>query len=89
MFKNDLDKNVVIFGGAGYIGCRAVQMFLENGYNVRVFDNFLFGREGIDTIQHENLEIIYGDIFNVKEVTEALKDAGTLVYLSDLCGKRF
>ena len=36
-------KNVLIIGGAGYIGSVLTRQLLEGGYRVRVLDSLLFG----------------------------------------------
>jgi UDP-glucose 4-epimerase len=35
--------NILVTGGAGYIGSHAVHVFLEHGHNVWVYDNLSFG----------------------------------------------
>lgn len=38
-------KNILVFGGAGYIGSHTVQHLLENDYNVVVADNLITGHK--------------------------------------------
>jgi nucleoside-diphosphate-sugar epimerase len=89
MFTQKPNSLVVIFGGAGYIGCPLTKLLLEEGYQVRIFDNFTYGREGIETIKHPNLELMEGDVGNIYQVAKSLKNAVTVVYLADMSGKRF
>jgi len=37
------DKNILVVGGAGYIGSHQVKMLSENNYNVVVYDNLSTG----------------------------------------------
>jgi len=64
-------KNILVTGGAGYIGSHVVKLLCENGYQVVVFDNFSLGR-------HENIdnraEVIEGDILNTKDLQNAFSN---------------
>lgn len=52
-------KKILIVGGAGYIGSHTVRHFLDNGYEVVVADNLIYGhREAVDlraTFVHADL----------------------------------
>jgi len=59
--------NIVVIGGAGFIGCNIADYYLKNRHNVTVFDNF--SRKG--TLQNldwllkrykENLTVAQGDV---------------------------
>lgn len=42
-------KNILVMGGAGYIGSHTVRHMLDNSYQVVVADNLIYGhREAID-----------------------------------------
>lgn len=43
-------KTVLVTGGAGYIGSVFCKKLVENGYNVKIIDRFLFGNKGIKDI---------------------------------------
>lgn len=66
--KNKKTKNILITGGAGFIGSNAAVYFLKKGYKVTIFDNF--SRKGseknIKWIKNEfkgkNLKLIKGDV---------------------------
>ena len=38
-----MKKNVLITGGAGYIGTALIPILLENGYQVTVYDSLMYG----------------------------------------------
>ncbi len=83
------NENVVVFGGAGYIGCPLVEMLLEDNYNVKIFDNFCFGRESINSFKdHPNLSIIDASICDCNEVSAAVKGADAVILLAATVGHR-
>ncbi len=51
---------VLVTGGAGYIGSTLVRLLLERGHNVTVFDRLLFGREPLSNVEGR-IKIIEGD----------------------------
>ncbi|WP_316355822.1 NAD-dependent epimerase/dehydratase family protein [Candidatus Neptunichlamydia sp. REUL1] len=72
--------HVFIPGGAGYVGSLLVPALLDAGYEVTVYDLFLYGKEVFDDIKdHPKLKLIKGDIRNLKEMEAALNGRCTLV----------
>lgn len=65
--------NVLVTGGAGFIGSHLVKAVLGRGDRVRVLDNFSTGR--VENLLHANgaLEILEGDIRDLEKVGEAVK----------------
>jgi nucleoside-diphosphate-sugar epimerase len=56
---------ILITGGAGYKGIVLTTKLLEKGYNVTIFDNFMYGYEPVlHLAKQPGLEIIRGDIRN-------------------------
>ena len=51
----------LVTGGAGYIGCVAVQQLLAKGEAVRVFDKLYFGEDGLADVA-DKIELVQGDI---------------------------
>ena len=44
-----MNKTILVMGGAGYIGSHTVKHLLDNGYNVVVADNLIYGhREAVE-----------------------------------------
>lgn len=54
-------KNVLITGGAGYVGNALVPQLLDAGYNVTVYDILYFGKATLP-LDNPNLKVIEGDI---------------------------
>jgi nucleoside-diphosphate-sugar epimerase len=54
---------ILVTGGAGYIGSVLVQLLLETGYRVKCLDRFFFGKNSLEGLMlNPNLEIIKDDI---------------------------
>ncbi len=82
----DVDKHVLVVGGAGYIGSALVPQLLKDGYHVRVLGAMFFGEEPLDPVKdHPNLEILRGD-FRSGLLGRAMRDVGTVVHLAGIVG---
>ena len=69
-FKNKLNnKNILVTGGAGFIGSNLCEELISLGANVTCLDNFSTGfRENLDAIKdHPNFKLIEGDIRNLED----------------------
>ena len=66
-------KNVLITGGAGYVGNVLVPQLLESGYKVTVYDILYFGKETLP-LTHPNLKVIEGDIRDISLFKRTLKE---------------
>ena len=54
--------NILITGGAGYLGSTMVPMFLHAGHSVTVIDNFLFKQNSLAQVCHkEKFDVVNGD----------------------------
>ncbi|RAP27552.1 hypothetical protein DID74_00165 [Candidatus Marinamargulisbacteria bacterium SCGC AG-333-B06] len=77
----------LVTGGAGYIGIHLIKKLLDDGQKVRVLENFSFGKSFLPTyFKHPNLEIIEGDIANIKTVVTCLKNVKTIIALAAIVG---
>ena len=66
---------VFIPGGGGYVGSLLVPTLLDIGYEVTVYDLFLYGEDVFDIVKdHPNLKLIKGDVRNIKEIAIALNE---------------
>lgn len=73
-------KNVLVTGGAGYVGCVLVPKLLEAGHHVVVYDLMLFGSAGLPS--HPNLRVVEGDIRELPRVRAALEGIHSVIHLA-------
>jgi UDP-glucose 4-epimerase len=78
--------NVLVTGGAGFIGSHLVEHLLETGAQVRVLDNFRNGkRENLpDPARQPRLEIVEGDITDRDTCVRSMADIDTVYHLACL-----
>ena len=55
--------NILVTGGAGYVGSVLIPHLISDGHNVKCLDRFFFGAEYLSSKQFENkIELIRDDI---------------------------
>jgi len=83
-------KNILITGGAGFIGSNLALKLLSKGYNVRVLDNLSHQIHGVDpdntsplyaTIK-DKVDFILGNITTENDVKKAIKNQDTVIHLA-------
>ena len=64
-------KNILVTGGAGYVGSGLLKELLSNGYKVTCIDNLMFGGESLlDIWYNQNFTFINCDINNIKKLND-------------------
>ena len=54
-YKNTITKkNVLIIGGAGYIGSELTESLIKEKFNITIYDNFLYGSKSLDKFKQNN-----------------------------------
>ncbi|MBC8351298.1 MAG: NAD-dependent epimerase/dehydratase family protein [Planctomycetes bacterium] len=80
-------EDVLVVGGAGYIGSVLTRQLLAAGYRVRILDLQLFGTESLnDIIAHSRLQVLRGDFRNVEDVVQAMRGVDAIVHLAAIVG---
>ena len=76
-------KNVLVTGGAGYVGAVLVPQLIKKGYEVKVLDWFLYG-EDVFEIYKDNRKLIQikGDLRDKKTVMKALVGTEAVIHLA-------
>ena len=77
-----MDKNIVVTGGAGFVGSNLVRRLLQEGYRVSVFDSFIRGKQAY--LDGLDIEIIEGDIRDTDALNGALAGSDEVVHLAAL-----
>jgi len=79
--------NVLITGGAGYVGTSLIPLLLNEGHKVTVFDNLLFGADPIlPFFRNPGFHFISGDVRDLKALKDATKSADVVVHLAAIVG---
>jgi dTDP-L-rhamnose 4-epimerase len=83
-------KNVLVAGGAGFIGAHVSNELLEHGYHVRVLDSLVPQVHGAARSRPDYLnpdaELIIGDIRNTAMLSRALRGIDAVIHLVALVG---
>jgi nucleoside-diphosphate-sugar epimerase len=80
-------RQILVIGGAGYIGSALLEKLLSAGHRVRLLDLMVFGDEPISRVaNHPNLEVVKGDFRHVENVVEALHGCDSVVHLGAIVG---
>lgn len=82
--------DVLITGGAGFIGSHLAQRLTDDGWDVRVFDNlYRSGTEHIESVlDGTDVEFVRGDVQNYRAVDAAMEDVDYVVHLAAVCLNR-
>ena len=75
-------KNLLITGGAGYVGSALVPSLLEKEYNVTVYDLYLYGNVFSHLKDHPNLTQVKADIRDKNKILDAAKNIDAIIHLA-------
>lgn len=79
--------NILVTGGAGYIGSVLVPELLNQGYLVTVLDNFMFGQSSLSQCcLHENFTVVNGDCRDPDTLRPLLRDKDICIPLAAIVG---
>lgn len=76
-------RQVLVTGGAGYVGAVLVPKLLNEGYQVKVLDLYLFGEDVLDAVkEHPGLKQIKGDIRDRQLLEQSLAGCDAVIHLA-------
>ncbi|EAM48929.1 NAD-dependent epimerase/dehydratase family protein (plasmid) [Crocosphaera watsonii WH 8501] len=79
----DKIRQVLITGGAGYVGAVLVPKLLRAGYEVKVIDLYIYGDNVLDEVKHHpNLEQIKGDIRSRDLLEKIMPGCDAVIHLA-------
>lgn len=82
-----MPTNVLVTGGAGYIGSVLVPQLLRAGYAVHVLDNFRFDQTSLtDCCLDPNFRVTRGDCREERTLLRALRAADVIIPLAAIVG---
>ena len=80
-------SNILVTGGAGYIGSTLVPDLLSKKHKVTVVDNFMYDQTSLATsIRDKNFEIIFGDVRDESLMKKLVSKADIIIPLAAIVG---
>lgn len=78
--------NILVTGGAGFIGSNIVELLVQKGHKVTVYDNLSTGsRDNLQGIIHQFIE---GDILDAEKLNDACKNIEVVYHLAASVGRQ-
>lgn len=82
-----MSSNILVTGGAGYLGSVMVPELLKLGHQVTVLDAFIFGQNSLADVCHlDNFNVIKGDARDKSLLKTLTKDKDIVIPLAALVG---
>lgn len=82
-----MSYNILVTGGAGYLGSILVPALLADGHKVTVLDNLMYGQASLSHVcYHENFSIVRGDIRLEKTIVPLMQKADIIIPLAAYVG---
>jgi nucleoside-diphosphate-sugar epimerase len=82
-----MSHNILVTGGAGYLGSTMVPELLNAGHKITVVDNFMFNQNTLAHIcYHQNFSVVRGDIRVESVMRPLIKNADIVIPLAALVG---
>ena len=82
-----MKANVLVTGGAGYLGSTLVPELLNDGYAVTVVDNFMYRQDSLNHVcRNPNFNIVNGDVRLKETIKPLLSKADIIIPLAAYVG---
>ena len=76
-------QQVLVTGGAGYVGAVLVPKLLDEGYRVKVLDLYIYGEHVLDAVKdNPNLEQIKGDLRDRQLLEKIIPGCDAVIHLA-------
>ena len=73
-------KKILVVGGAGYIGAHVAYLLQENGYGVRIYDDFSNGLKS--RIEGKFSDVVTGDVLDRQALISACEGMDAVIHLA-------
>lgn len=73
---------LLVTGGAGFIGSHLVEALVRQGHRVRALDNLSAGEQNVPLLKEWGVELARSDLNEYKAVKEALEGAEAVFHLA-------
>src|SRR3972149_11389241 len=82
-------KNVLVTGGAGYLGSAMVSHLLRRGYHVTVLDNLLYGHASLlGYCNDPNFDFVLGDVRDERVMRDLIGKHDVIIPLAAIVGMK-
>ncbi len=76
-------NNILVIGGGGYIGAVLVPKLLKAGYQVKVYDLFIYGEDVFNDVKdNAKLTIVKGDVRDIKLLQNEIRGIDAIIHLA-------
>ena len=84
-----MQRNILVTGGAGFIGASIVKKLIENGYSIKIVDNLQRGNLTRLTDLKGKYTFVNADIRDERKIVKAAEDCDTIIHLAYVNGTKF
>ena len=78
---------ILVTGGAGYVGSTLVPMLLQQGHEVKVLDNLMYGGAGVlPLFGLPGFDFVRGDVCDPATLKRALRGSDAIIHLAAIVG---
>ncbi|MDC0171496.1 SDR family oxidoreductase [Candidatus Nitrosopelagicus sp.] len=84
--KNPL--SILVTGGCGYVGSILVKKLVDEGFNVKVIDSLIFGKDSIEKlIENKSIHLANLDLRDTQKIKSELIGVDSVIHLAAIVGE--
>ena len=81
-------KNILVTGGAGYVGSVLTQKLVEQNYHVKIIDSLVYGNDGISKhLSTNSIEFLNSDIREIEKIKDFFNNVDCVIHLAAIVGE--